>query len=446
MRRDDDVVAAEERMVGERLGGEDVERRAAQLAGLEAGRQGVEVDQLAAGAVDQPRPVLHRGDRPGVDQVDGVRRLRHVQGDDVGAAEQVLELLGALDPQFAEALGGDELVEGDDLHLEGLGALGDELADAAEADHAERLAVELGALELGPLPGAAGQRGVRARRRCGRARASAPACARRRRRSSIRARWRRRCRGGSRRGCRRCRRPCRRGRSPSAARRARSAPASPGSPSGRAARRTRRSRRSAPARSSPGRGRRRSSGAAARRPSRRSSRAPGSSPGHLGRVLDRPVDAGRERFDVGRLDRREHADAQLVAPQLAVGLDVDDAVGAQGRGEGGGVDLLGEVDRADDQRALRRVGDERRREIGLLGPAVEVPGGGARCGPRTSRGRRRPASTRSGRRAAAGSPARACCRSGSCASSRPPCAARGRRAASARRRRRARRSARSRPG
>ena len=68
--------------------------------------------------------------------------------------------LGALDAQFAEALGGDELVEGDDLHLEGLGALGDELADPAEADHAERLAVELGALEVGPLPGAADERAV----------------------------------------------------------------------------------------------------------------------------------------------------------------------------------------------------------------------------------------------------------------------------------------------
>ncbi len=74
-----------------------------------------------------------------------------------------LQLLDALDPELAEALRRDELVEGDDVHLEGLGAFGDELADAAEADHAERLAVELGSLELGPLPGAADQRGVRPR-------------------------------------------------------------------------------------------------------------------------------------------------------------------------------------------------------------------------------------------------------------------------------------------
>ena len=56
------------------------------------------------------------------------------------------------------------------------------------------------------------------------------------------------------------------------------------------------------------------------------------------------------------------ADAQLVAPELAVGLGVDDAVGAQRRGDRGGVDLVVEVDRADDERALGRVGDERRRE------------------------------------------------------------------------------------
>ena len=36
-----------------------------------------------------------------------------------------------------------------------------------------------------------------------------------------------------------------------------------------------------------------------------------------------------ERLDVVRVDRREHGDAQLVAAELAVGLGVDDAVGAQ---------------------------------------------------------------------------------------------------------------------
>ena len=55
MRGDDDVVALEQRVLGERLGGKDVERGAGDLAGLEPGEQRVEVDQLAAGAVDDPR-------------------------------------------------------------------------------------------------------------------------------------------------------------------------------------------------------------------------------------------------------------------------------------------------------------------------------------------------------------------------------------------------------
>ena len=77
---------------------------------------------------------------------------------------------------------------------------------------------------------------------------------------------------------------------------------------------------------------------------------------HRPSPLEDPVDAGGQRLDVGGLDRGEHADPQLVAPELAVGLDVDDAVCAQRRRERGRVELLVEVDRADDQRALGGVG------------------------------------------------------------------------------------------
>src|SRR4051794_26370777 len=41
------------------------------------------------------------------------------------------------------------------------------------------------------------------------------------------------------------------------------------------------------------------------------------------------VDAGGQGAHVGRVDGGEHADAELVAAELAVGLGVDDAVGAQ---------------------------------------------------------------------------------------------------------------------
>ena len=48
------------------------------------------------------------------------------------------------------------------------------------------------------------------------------------------------------------------------------------------------------------------------------------------------VEAGRQGFDVGGLDRGEHADTELVASELAVALRVDDAVRPQHRGDGVG--------------------------------------------------------------------------------------------------------------
>src|SRR6201986_2431082 len=85
-------------------------------------------------------------------------------------------------------------------------------------------------------------------------------------------------------------------------------------------------------------------------------------------VLDHPVDAPGQRLDVVRLDRREHPDPQLVAAELAVGLGVDDPVGAQRLGDRRRVDVVVEVDRSDHIRALFLVGDERGRELRLLGP------------------------------------------------------------------------------
>ena len=285
----------------------------------------------------------------------------------------------------------------DDLHVERLGALGDELADAAEADHAERLAVELVAAVARARPLAADERAVRL---------GDVAAQRERQRQRVLG-------GGDR---------VRLGRvgddDPALGRgvhvdvvdagagaadhlQAAGAPdqlrRSSSSPSGSGSRRTRRSARS----SSPSSQSRPSSTSKSRaqqvdarvgdllldqdpRDASVSVRSPLTvAPRH---VLDHPVDAGGERLDVGGLDRREHPDPQLVAPELAVGLGVDDPVRAQGRGERRGVDAVVEVDRADDERALRRVGDERGREVARLGPAVEVARRGAASARRTSRG------------------------------------------------------------
>ena len=66
------------------------------------------------------------------------------------------ELLEAeeLDVDLPGPLRGDERVVGDDLHAEGGGPLGDELADAAEPDDAERLVGQLDALPPSTAPSA----------------------------------------------------------------------------------------------------------------------------------------------------------------------------------------------------------------------------------------------------------------------------------------------------
>ena len=102
--------------------------------------------------------------------------------------------LGLLHAQLAVALGADERVEGEHAHAEAPRALGDELADAPEAEDPERLLVELDAGELRALPACRRSATCRPAGCCARARAAAPSCARRRSRRWTRARWRRRSR------------------------------------------------------------------------------------------------------------------------------------------------------------------------------------------------------------------------------------------------------------
>src|SRR5204862_439226 len=164
-----DVVAPEHRMVSEGLRREDVERGAGHLAGVQSRLDRLQVDQLAPRAVDDAHAVLHARDRLVVDPVHRVRGLRQVDRHDVGLRVELIRGLCVLDSELAKSLRGDELVEGDHVHLERLGALRHQLADAPEPDHAERLAVELVAGELRPRPlplreGGVGPRDVAAER------------------------------------------------------------------------------------------------------------------------------------------------------------------------------------------------------------------------------------------------------------------------------------------
>ena len=189
--RDDDVGVAEERVVGDRLLGEDVQRGAGDLAGVDRGLEVLVDHERPAGDVDDPHAVLALGQRLGVDEALGLRGLGQVQRDEVAGGEHVVGGLGLLGADLAEALRADERVVGDDAHAEGAGADRDQLADAAEAEHAERLALDLGPAELRRAPTCRSS-GTRAPAGCcGPARASARPCARRRRPCWPPARWRR---------------------------------------------------------------------------------------------------------------------------------------------------------------------------------------------------------------------------------------------------------------
>ena len=121
-----------------RLGGEDVEGGAGDVACVERLAQRRLVDEAAAGAVDDAHALLGLGEVLGREDVPGLLGQRRVQGDDVGAAQELVEL-DLLDAELERPLRRQEGVEGDHLHVQADGAVGDDRADVAAADHAERL-------------------------------------------------------------------------------------------------------------------------------------------------------------------------------------------------------------------------------------------------------------------------------------------------------------------
>ena len=130
---------------GSGSGSRDVQPGAEEPARLEGVEQGVVVDQPAAGRIDEHGPGLHRreGSRPeqasrGVGQGD-------VDRHDVRTGEERLEGVGAVDPGRDRRCR-EIRVEGRDVHAQAPGDPGDVSRDAAEADEAEHLAVELDAL------------------------------------------------------------------------------------------------------------------------------------------------------------------------------------------------------------------------------------------------------------------------------------------------------------
>ena len=121
-----------------------VQAGSADLAGADALDERLGVDEAATCGVDEDHAVLHLVDGVGVDHVAVAVEQRTVQGDEVGAAKQLIEL-DILD----HALEGGVLVDviAEDLHAKAVADADHGGADLAGADDAGGLAVEVDAEE-----------------------------------------------------------------------------------------------------------------------------------------------------------------------------------------------------------------------------------------------------------------------------------------------------------
>src|SRR4029079_10577542 len=118
------------------------------------------VDQPAARAIDQPQIFLGQLETVGVDDVAGLFGQRRVQRDEIGPPQQLFEI-DLFDPEIDRALVGEERIVGDHLHLHAERTVGDDRADIAAADDAERLAENLDAEKFVLFPFAGSGRGIR---------------------------------------------------------------------------------------------------------------------------------------------------------------------------------------------------------------------------------------------------------------------------------------------
>jgi len=159
VRRRHHLLHAEQQIRFGRLLGENVERGAGDVARLERRLQVGLDHQPAAGAIDDEHAFFHLGDRAAVD--DGAGRIGQgrVEGDEVGAGVELVEL-DLFDAERLGPLGREVGIVSRDFHVQADRAVGDDRADIAAADDAEALAVELDPHEARLLPLAGVGRGV----------------------------------------------------------------------------------------------------------------------------------------------------------------------------------------------------------------------------------------------------------------------------------------------
>ena len=153
VRRDDDVVEREQRRLGGRLLRERVDRGAAEPPVGDRVGERVFVDDAAPARVDQPHARASRARAPAAltrPIVSGVLVAWIVTKSQIATSSSIGR--HELHAELAGAIGAHERVVRDEPHAERVRTLRDEHADAAEADDAERLAVQLDAFPLRAVP------------------------------------------------------------------------------------------------------------------------------------------------------------------------------------------------------------------------------------------------------------------------------------------------------
>src|SRR5699024_5868970 len=140
-----------------RLGGEDIDGRAGDVAGDEVVPQGLEVDDETPGEVEEEAARAHPGELLRAEVAGIAGAAVDVQRDRLARLEELLE--GAALPGIAQGELVLEVEEGD-VHAEGLGDDGQLGADVAVADDAERAPPDLVRPLRRLVPDPAVQRGV----------------------------------------------------------------------------------------------------------------------------------------------------------------------------------------------------------------------------------------------------------------------------------------------
>ena len=140
MRGDDHLRQLEQRARRARLGGEDVDSRAADLAGAHRVGQRLLVDSPPRAALTISTPGLVLASWSAPIRPERLGGLGQVDRDRVGPRQQLVQV-DQLDAQLGGPRRGHVGVVGDQLGAEAGQPLRDQLADLAEADHADGLAV-----------------------------------------------------------------------------------------------------------------------------------------------------------------------------------------------------------------------------------------------------------------------------------------------------------------